>query len=75
MIPISEIPGDRFYFDAEKYKIVGPVCESADVFHDEYEIQTMKKNDLVVILSTGAYCRSMASNYNLMKIASEVFLF
>ncbi len=59
----------------EKYKIVGPVCESADVFHDEYEMQAMKKNDLVAILSTGAYCRSMASNYNLMKIASEIFLF
>jgi diaminopimelate decarboxylase len=55
----------------QDYKIVGPVCESADIFHENYQMQTMKKNDFVAILSTGAYCRSMASNYNLMPIIEE----
>ncbi len=56
------------------YKIVGPICESADIFHENYFMQVMQKNDYVVILSTGAYCSSMASNYNLMKIAKEVII-
>jgi diaminopimelate decarboxylase len=58
----------------QNYKIVGPICESSDIFHENYRMQAMQKGDFVAILSTGAYCRSMASNYNLMPIADEIFI-
>jgi len=43
--------------------VVGPVCESADVFGD-YELPEVEPGDLVAILDTGAYGAVMASNYN-----------
>ena len=39
MIPISEIPGDRFYFDAEKYKIVGPKTDMEYNFGDKVKVK------------------------------------
>jgi len=44
--------------------IVGPVCESADVFDAEATLPPIERGDLVAILDVGAYGASMASNYN-----------
>lgn len=57
-----------------KYKIVGPVCESSDIFHQNYELTPVQENDLLVMADCGAYVRSMASDYNLRPIAEEVFI-
>ncbi|MDE7396213.1 MAG: diaminopimelate decarboxylase [Muribaculum sp.] len=49
----------------EAYDIVGPICESSDVFAvDEKMIET-KRGDIIAIRSAGAYGESMASNYNI----------
>ncbi len=56
------------------YKIVGPVCESSDIFHQNYELTTIQENDLLVMADCGAYVRSMASDYNLRPIAEEIFI-
>ena len=44
--------------------IVGPVCESADVFDAEGMLPPIERGDRVAILDAGAYAASMASNYN-----------
>ncbi len=44
--------------------VVGPVCESGDVFAREVPLPPLAAGDLVAILDTGAYGASMASNYN-----------
>ena len=49
----------------ETYTIVGPICESSDVFHKGYTIQELKRGDIVAILNAGAYGEVMSSNYNL----------
>lgn len=48
----------------EKYDVVGPICESSDVFAKGVELEVLKRGDLVAIRSAGAYGESMASNYN-----------
>lgn len=50
------------------YDIVGPICESSDVFGKEVELPILKRNDYLVIRSAGAYGEVMASNYNLRSL-------
>jgi len=49
----------------ETYTIVGPICESSDIFAKNYQMQELKRGDLVAILNAGAYGEVMSSNYNL----------
>jgi diaminopimelate decarboxylase len=44
--------------------VVGPVCESADVFASDVALPPLEPGDLVAILDAGAYGSAMASNYN-----------
>ena len=55
------------------YDVVGPVCESGDwIGHDR--MLDVKAGDLLAVLSAGAYCMSMASNYNTRGRAAEVLV-
>lgn len=47
-----------------KYDIVGPICESSDVFLKDYEMPETKRGDLIAFRSAGAYGEIMASQYN-----------
>jgi diaminopimelate decarboxylase len=53
------------------WEVVGPICETTDCFAKRRELPELKADDLIVIADTGAYGRSMASNYNLRNIALE----
>ncbi|HTM57440.1 MAG TPA: diaminopimelate decarboxylase [Candidatus Udaeobacter sp.] len=44
--------------------VVGPVCESSDVFAAEIELPPIETGDVLAILDAGAYGAAMASNYN-----------
>lgn len=44
--------------------VVGPVCETADVFHEDAVLPPVERGDLVLIRDTGAYGAVMASVYN-----------
>jgi diaminopimelate decarboxylase len=55
--------------DTEKYDVVGPICESSDIFGKEVELPKLKRGDLVAIRSAGAYGEVMASRYNLRPFA------
>lgn len=48
----------------EKYDVVGPICESSDVFVKDYEMPQVKRGDLIALRSAGAYGEIMASQYN-----------
>lgn len=49
----------------ERYNVVGPVCESSDQLGKFIELPETRRNDILVIRSTGAYGEVMASRYNL----------
>ncbi len=49
---------------ADTYDIVGPICESSDVFVKDYRLPRAKRGDLLALRSAGAYGEIMASQYN-----------
>ena len=56
------------------YDVVGPICETSDIFQKNAKLEQMKKNDLLAICSTGAYSSCMSSDYNLRGIAKEILI-
>ena len=46
------------------YDVVGPICESSDVFARDYRMSPTERGDLLAIRSAGAYGEIMASQYN-----------
>lgn len=50
--------------EKEAYDIVGPICESSDVFAKDRAISPAKRGDFLAIHSAGAYGEVMASTYN-----------
>lgn len=48
----------------ETYDVVGPICESSDVFAKGYEMNGAQRGDLIALRSAGAYGEIMASSYN-----------
>lgn len=48
----------------EIYDVVGPICESSDVFDKDMQLPTTLRGDLLAIRSAGAYGEIMASGYN-----------
>jgi len=46
------------------YDVVGPICESSDVFARDYSLPPTRRGDLLAIRSAGAYGETMASTYN-----------
>ena len=48
----------------EAYDVVGPICESTDVFAKQIDLNGTRRGDLLAIRSAGAYGEIMASQYN-----------
>ncbi len=57
----------------EVYDVVGPVCESGDWLGRDRQLN-VQQGDLLAVLSAGAYCMSMASNYNTRGRAAELLV-
>ena len=55
--------------ETDVYDVVGPICESSDVFDTDVTLPTTKRGDLIAILSAGAYGETMASQYNCRPLA------
>ena len=49
---------------AETYDVVGPICESSDVFAKQTKLASTRRGHLIAIRSAGAYGEIMASGYN-----------
>lgn len=58
---------------ATVYDVVGPVCESGDWIGRDRAL-AVSPGDRLAVLSAGAYCMSMASNYNTRGRAAEVLV-
>ncbi len=55
------------------YDVVGPCCESSDVFGKDILLEECHRGDFIAIRSAGAYGESMASQYNCRPLAPAVF--
>lgn len=55
------------------YDVVGPVCESGDWIGRDRKL-VAQPGDVLAVMSAGAYCMSMASNYNTRGRAAEVLV-
>ena len=71
IIPILE---HRDRLDVRQYDVVGPVCETGDIFASQRTLSEMEAGDLVAIMSAGAYAAVMASEYNTRPLVPEVLV-
>ena len=70
IVPLAETPTGA---PATTYDVVGPVCESGDWLGRDRTL-AVRAGDRLAVLSAGAYCMSMASNYNARPRAAEVLV-
>lgn len=54
--------------------VVGPICESSDIFARGRSLPAFEAEDLVAFLGAGAYGAVMASDYNTRPVAAEVLV-
>ena len=59
--------------ETDTYDVVGPICESTDVFVEGYKMPLTQRGDLLAFRSAGAYGEIMASRYNLRDLAKAYF--
>ncbi len=69
IIPVDQCPGDTHHV-----QVVGPVCESTDVFARQVSLVNPQRGDLLAIMTAGAYGMAMASNYNARVRPAEVVI-
>ncbi len=62
------------YGKKERITVAGNLCETGDVFGKEIEMPVPKRGDTLAVLCTGAYCKSMASDFNLRDIPKEIII-
>ena len=67
---IENISSDQEY---ETYDVVGPICESSDVFGENVLLNKSRRGDFLAIRSAGAYGEIMASQYNCREIPGSYF--
>ena len=69
IVPV-ELSGSGF----ETVDVVGPVCETTDSFAVQRQLPTVKRGDLVAILTVGAYGYSLSSSYNSRPKPAEILV-
>ena len=58
--------------EMKTYDVVGPVCESSDVFGKDETLPATKRGDLIAFRSAGAYGSAMASRYNMRDLPGSL---
>ncbi len=71
IVPVDERRRAR---DRETVDVVGPICESGDFLAKDRELVRVEPEDLLAVMSAGAYGFAMASNYNTRPRAVEVLV-
>jgi diaminopimelate decarboxylase len=69
ILSVNEAASPRQHYD-----IVGPICETTDIFARDREMPVLKSGDLVAIMTAGAYGAVMSSAYNARPPAAEVLV-
>ena len=57
-----------------KIEFVGPICESSDKFGEYKKFSKLEESDYICITNTGAYGRSLSSNYNMRPLIAELLI-
>jgi diaminopimelate decarboxylase len=70
---ISNLSGDAENRAAHTYDVVGPICESSDVFAEDLSLPEVKRGDILAIRSAGAYGEIMSSHYNCRTLNPSIF--
>lgn len=71
IVPLMEPGPDH---PRRRYDVVGPVCETSDLFAADRDLPQIGAGELLAILGTGAYGAVMASSYNARPPAPEVLV-
>lgn len=69
LVPVRPREGE-----ARLYDLVGPICESTDIFARDRLLPPMQAGDLVAFMGAGAYGAVLASEYNSRPLAPEVLV-
>ena len=69
ILSVNEAASPRQHYD-----IVGPICETTDIFARDRKMPVLKSGDLVAIMTAGAYGAVMSSAYNARPPAAEVLV-
>ena len=67
---IENLTSDK---EVHTYDIVGPICESSDIFAKDFHLNKTQRGDILAIRSAGAYGEVMSSQYNCRDIAKSYF--
>ena len=67
---IENLTSDK---ECELYDVVGPVCESSDVFCKDIELPATERGDIYAIRSAGAYGEAMAFGYNCRELPKAYY--
>lgn len=67
---IENISSDE---EVDYYDVVGPICESSDVFGKDVELNKAHRGDFIALRSAGAYGEIMASQYNCRKLPKAYY--
>lgn len=68
------VAGKEAQTPIKKYTIAGKCCESGDILIEDLSLPQVDTGDILIIPATGAYCYSMASNYNKLLFPEVVFV-
>jgi diaminopimelate decarboxylase len=71
LLPVDEPAGGA---PLQPVDVVGPICETSDIFARGRNLSPLATEDLVVFTGAGAYCAVMASDYNSRPMAAEVLV-
>jgi diaminopimelate decarboxylase len=69
IFPLKENPPGALVAD-----VVGPICESGDFLAKDRELPFLEQEDLLAVMSAGAYGFTMSSNYNSRPRVAEVMV-
>ncbi len=69
LVPVRPREGE-----ARRYDLVGPICESTDIFARDRLLPPMQAGDLVAFMGAGAYGAVLASEYNSRPLVPEVLV-
>ena len=69
IVPVADKKAAKFKCD-----VVGPICESGDFFAHDRMLPKVSKDDLLAVMSAGAYGYVMSSNYNVRGRVPEIMV-
>ncbi|HVL40699.1 MAG TPA: diaminopimelate decarboxylase, partial [Brevundimonas sp.] len=69
LVPVRPREGEALAYD-----LVGPICESTDIFARDRMLPPLQAGDLVAFMSAGAYGAVLASEYNSRPLVPEVLV-